>query len=60
MTTKEQPLFIEILIEGKYILRFNRTWERKKGDYVYACAGTPTELARLQEDIDSAFEPNPT
>lgn len=56
MTTKEQPRFVEIVIDGKYILRFNRTWERSKGEYVYACAGTPTELAHLQEDIDSAFE----
>lgn len=61
MTDREQPRFVEIVIDGKYILRFNRTWSANKdGEYIYTCAGTPTELARLQDEINSVLQANPT
>ena len=61
MTAKEQPPFVEIFIGGKYILRFNRTWSANKdGEYIYTCAGTPTEIERLQNEINSALQANTT
>jgi hypothetical protein len=56
--TEEHPRFIDVAIEDKFIIRFNRIEEMRDGQYAYACKGTAKDLQALQEHIDDVY-PHP-
>jgi hypothetical protein len=55
MTDEKNPPFYDISIENKYILRFQKTWQQRDGQYAYACIGTIKNLESMQEHLDEVF-----
>jgi hypothetical protein len=55
MTDENNPQFYDISIENKYILRFQKTWQQRDGQYAYACIGTIKDLESMQEHLDEVF-----
>ena len=58
MTNEKHPQFIDVAIEDKFIIRFNRIEEMRDGEYAYACKGTAKDLQDLQNLIDHTY-PHP-
>ena len=60
MKDKLHPIFIDLCIGDKYIIRLVRTDEKIKGEYTYALKGTPKDIEALQADINDVFPQNRT